>query len=407
MKMRRIISVLLVLSIVLLSMVGCANNDNDGNDIIKDVSQTNDADNYDVSIVIDGEEYAFPMLWSEFEKRGWYFPTRNVGVGVDGVYGYDVYQEDNSFEVTVANDDLYLTDITAYLCNYKSETAQWEDCMVAGLRMTTSSANGVDYCANDITLGLTTRYEVVEMFGEPNKEYSGKELYYLMEYDNMQNRKVVDYDDTNVVRSIEIVNVLANKFEDNSETIALSNEKYNVIPDKLSDNPYDFVFEVNSELYKWPITVSGLTDSGLYYADEDMLNDVISSRNSSEITISDNKNQTAEVDIYNFTDSAIKAKDCPITLLHLGYGSGVFKDFKIFNGYTYGSSKDEIREYLRDNGYEFYDLNDDSFEIFNGPYNDENYDNEDLVMILDFSEADTLKSVTIRANTYYYERLGK
>ena len=404
MKIRKIASVLLVLSIVLLSMVGCANNENEDIDFAEDISQTSDEYNYDVSVFIDGEEYAFPMLWSEFKERGWYFPTRNVGVGVDGVYGYDAYQEDNSFEATVANDNLYLTDIDAYLCNYKSESAQWEDCMVAGLRMTTSSANGLSYTANGITLGETTRYEVVEKFGEPAKKYSGNELYYLIEYDNMQNRMVLDYDENDVVREIEIVNVIANKFEDDSQTILLNNEKYNVIPDELSNNPYDFIFEINGNLYKWPITPSVLTDSGLYYADEDMLENVIASRKSAEITISDNNNQTAEIELYNFTDSAIKAKDCPIKSLNLGYGSGTFKDFKIFNGYTYGSSKDEIREYLRDNEYEFYDLNDDAFEILNGPYND---DSDDLVMILEFSEADTLKSVSIRANTYYFERLGE
>ncbi|MCI6244635.1 MAG: transposase family protein [Eubacterium sp.] len=395
--LKRFISILAIISLIfsICSMFSSCNTDEviDDEDYVDYQEENTDADNYDLSLTIGDYNYNLPVMWSDFENDGWTFTNRNVGVGASGVNGYHYDSIDNNIiSVEADNDSMYLSDIDLNLCNFKKATAQWEDCQVAGMDISLSDLNDVTLVVGGITLGLTTQYEVEEMYGSAAEGSNSGYKYYLMEYGNEENKMIVYYDDTNVVYRINFVNIVCNKFIDDSELVELGSE-YNVVPDYLSDDPFDYQFEINGDLYQIPVTPQAFLDNDGYSANDDELDQIVSSHSNATVSITYD-GRTTSLTVCNFTENAIKARNCPIKEIHMGYNCGAFRDFRIFNGFTYGTAEEDFMDYIHSLPNQDY--------IYDNTILSPQFD-EDIKWTYSFSDSDRLKDVSIYTTYNYYK----
>ncbi|MBR4086155.1 MAG: PT domain-containing protein [Lachnospiraceae bacterium] len=261
-------------------------------------------DLYDFQISIDGTVYQFPMWYEDFVALGWectedlstkltsnqYYPS--AVFTKDGVKFYvglanlsmNSVTLDKSMVYAIKLDDYYLKDNT------------WEFILAKG-----------------ITRGVSTKDDIIAAYGEPSDEYDGSN-YFKLTYDYDTYQEVVLYvsKETNTLNEIEIENMIELEGADNSVNPEVPDLVKNyVAPEALSENLYDFIINLEGNLYELPCPVSVFLENG-FTINENKSEMEIGSGDSGWVEFKYN-NMTYRTLVKNYADYATIAQNCFVT----------------------------------------------------------------------------------------------
>lgn len=302
-----------------------------------------------IKIEIDDTEYSFPMLVSDFHNLGWEYPYSEDFK----LPAYDSDKEYLEYQEKYKNSELGVIDIDVYVFNYSSESKYYSDCAVAGFKISERDFPTGNVSFYGLTIGRSTYNDVIETF-ENIVEDDGCYYYYFLEHDNKKHMIEFYFDDSNILSGLKIVNADINLFDEGDVKLRTVDDSFNVVPDSISNDLFDYQFMVNGDLYQMPVTPQALLDNNYDIPDAET---IISSGKSYELKVNYNGASTT-LFINNFSDGPAKAKDCPITSITLGYSDNVFRDFELSGDITMGTDPYYIVEYLISMG-----MNEDDIDL--------------------------------------------
>lgn len=224
---------------------------------------------YDYQIEIDGDVLQFPMYVSDLISLGWepevssYENANTDKLGAGYYESFTFCKGENRANIFVVNFDI----------NEKVAV----DCI----------ATGIDFCIYDIKDEKTEIYlpggiswnnstyeDVVAAYGTPSTDNAHEEMRYSTYTESTQNdiEFAFDLEKNNSIFSIEIRHFVAPEdFQQSEADLEYVPEyvKAYVTPTKVSDNPEDFIFMLDGDLYKLPCPVSEFEKNGWEVLEEE------------------------------------------------------------------------------------------------------------------------------------------
>ena len=215
-------------------------------------------DIYDFMIAIDDQIMVVPMYTVDLMSLGWKADKYSdldelIKPGYYSIYSFE--KGDTKISTSIMNWDI-------------NERAA-RDCVINQISISDLDAENAKLClANDITWDSTYE-EVVAAYGTPSYEhdvdgYSGVSRYTKFTDDIYKEIEIVFDMTNNKISSVSVENFeepegfVAGEVSDEIPAITAAY----VAPTKLSDDPDDFVVEIEGALYKFPCPVSEFTKNG-------------------------------------------------------------------------------------------------------------------------------------------------
>lgn len=208
---------------------------------------------YDFQFAIDGEVKSLPSRIQEWIRQGWEYPEEKQKAMLET----DSYIEG---EVLKQGEK----QLTVDLVNLEGKETQVMDCYVGGITLTYEKDGSVCQLPGGITLGKSSLIQVTEAYGTPTDEYSEKEeLYVTYEFGTYKKAELVFDTEEEILQKA----VLKNYKEPVSEEEEISRETPEEVtayetPQKLTENPADYIVSYGREMYEIPAPVSEFVKNG-------------------------------------------------------------------------------------------------------------------------------------------------
>lgn len=214
-------------------------------------------DIYSYQISINGDVIQFPIYVSDLINLGWE-PKSNSVADIDEPLGPSYYSnyyfEKNGVKVFI---DVMNWDVNEKIAR---------ECVGNGIKIDTHDAKGADVILpGGIDWKTATKEDIIAKYGTPSDEYESETRYSMTYETGIYNSVEISYDlKAGELYSIQIENYVEPagfaQSEVNTDVPAIT-AAY-VAPDKLSDDPEDFTFELAGALYELPCPVSEFTKNG-------------------------------------------------------------------------------------------------------------------------------------------------
>lgn len=216
-------------------------------------------DLYSFQVQIEGKVYEFPMAYQDFIDAGWKTDT-------NGDEELEAYQYGS-----ISVKQQYL-EIDAYVINLGINLATLSDCMVGGVafdKYQFEDAPEVEILfPGGLKFGEATREDLEAAYGAPYDEYEGSDYVELTyRFDSYQEWEFTIDNETGVVNEFDLMN-----FEEDEEANAAAAAEVSsdpteavlayVAPTEMSEDPLDYVFELEGDLYQLPAPVSAFIENG-------------------------------------------------------------------------------------------------------------------------------------------------
>lgn len=285
----RILSILMA-GILALSMLSCAA-------VAEETAVASDIRLTDITLSTGGKTYSFPISAAALANQGVNMP--DVSNLTEGLYYYRVDVDDgrNGFAVRVE----YLT---------STEDPYW----VTGVNMNSTDHAGA--CVNGMTLGQTTRGEIINALGADSKgcTYDGDELYYTAWNLNYNWHLGFDGNDaSSVLTSITAYSELVNVYGEVAATTAESAE----LPASSDMSFREFILA--GQHYAEGATVQDLMNNG-WVLPVAVAEDTVAARDGDVVQGAHlwlyNGSSLVKVDAFNYSDVECSYAECKINSIY-------------------------------------------------------------------------------------------
>lgn len=321
-------------------------------------------DIFDFQISIDGTVYQFPMWYSDFEALGWEYDGDPTQMLASNQYSVAEVWKKGDYQ------------IYAEFANMSMNMVPYSECMVAGITLDDFFMQGCDWeilLPGGIEYWKSDRDDIIEAYGEPDDEYDG-ELYWKLTYEVDFYREVnlYVYKDSNVLKEIEIENLVELEGMDNSidETVPGIVENYKA-PKRLSDDLYDYTVQLEGALYTLPCPVAVLFENGFTIDEENSVSEV-GAGDSGWVDLCYN-DEIMYVRVANLADYATIVDNCFVVNMHSDLLLQEF-DMEIAGNIRAGSSEEDLLEAIEGCQYDveetegstYYEIYDSGENIMDG-----------------------------------------
>lgn len=318
----------------------------------------------DFQIQIDGEVYAFPMMYEDFAAMGWEADEEEVQSELEP-YEYDM--------ISFSKDD---KKCTAYVLNLGMNNAAAADCIVGGVSIDHFDwelENGTVALPGGIVRGQADTASIEAAYGTPSDTYDG-ELYTELTYETDYNCSVTAYvyKESGVLEDIEVRNFTEPDGYDAgtvSEEVPADVLAY-VKPEALSSDLSEYQMELDGEVYAFPVPVSVLIEDGweLDTADSDS---EVRAHYYGWVTLRKGGQEISEIAV-NRESYATIPENCWIEGLEAG-GYSLDLEGALPGGIHTGMTEADFLKILDDGGVSYeVDDSSDSFKYY--VYNEQEYD---------------------------------
>lgn len=291
---------------------------------------------FDFQFSIDGEVYALPMWYEEFEDLGWYYEGDPDLKLASEDYDYDVFEKDGV--------ELWV-DVT----NYSINATKVKDCIVTGVEFDGYDLDDdtVIKFAKDIQLEVSTPDDIIAAYGEPSDIYEGsyRTYYYYYPDDDYYYYQEITFsfdNETGIFDRAEFSNEVE-EIDGFDNTLNLERpdflDNYEA-PTALSDDIYGTEISVDGDIYTLPCPVTEFYKNGYelqYYYDEDYL-----PAGQTYYCSLEKEGKELSVHIKNFSDYATSFDNCYV--VSVSYDSAYHGDiaYETAGGITIGMTEDEL-----------------------------------------------------------------
>ena len=214
---------------------------------------------YDFQFAIDGDVKSLPSRIQEWVEQGWEYPTEKQNATLET----DSYIEGETLKQGKKQ-------ITVDLINLEGQETKVMDCYVGGITLSYEKDGSIYQLPGGITLGKSPLTQVTEVYGMPTDEYSEKEeLYVTYEFGTYKKAELVFDTEEEILRKV----VLKNYRAPVSEEEEISKETPEEVtayeaPQKLTENPADYIVSYGREMYEIPAPVSEFVKNGWHIQEE-------------------------------------------------------------------------------------------------------------------------------------------
>lgn len=286
----------------------------------------------DFQISIDDRIYQVPMTYAKYVKAGW------------------AYQ--GAEESTVHPSQMLLSEwftkgqnqSLAYLTNFDVQDVTVSESYLGGLMIDLDYMKEEDtkvLLAEEIELGVSTREEVVEAYGEPTS-VKESETFPIVTYALDETSYVelgFDAEEGNVLSEIMMMHpVRPKKFEESEiveEDQSADDESEDVYeePEAMSEDLFDYTVTFAGDLYQLPAPVSAFVDRGWILVEEKSTL-VVAGKSTGAVTltrdgqtlwiqVSNDSEVDAPIETCQMTNLAANVKDCNVEMeiaggIHMG-----------------------------------------------------------------------------------------
>lgn len=208
---------------------------------------------YDFQFAIDGEVKNLPSRIQEWVEQGWEYPTEKQ----KGLLETDSYIEGETLKQGKKQ-------ITVDLVNLEGQETQIMDCYVGGITLTYEKGGSVYQLPGGITLGKSSLTQVTEVYGSPTDEYGEKEeLYVTYEFGTYKKAELVFDTEEEILCKVVLKNYRAPVSEEDEISKETPEEvaAYEA-PQKLTENPADYIVSYGREMYEIPAPVTEFVKNG-------------------------------------------------------------------------------------------------------------------------------------------------
>lgn len=289
----------------------------------------------DFQFAVDGVLWTLPSKIELWETGGWSLSTEDKDTELEA----ESYIEAKHFKKDK-------TEIMVELVNPETEKKSLKECFVGGITLEYKKDGPVYQFPCDVLMGETVLNEVLKKYGVPTDEYEEKEnIYVTYKYGIYKEAEFVFDIENEILLRVS----LKNYREPENETEEISDEepeevKQYKIPEKLSENPLDYIVSYDEQLYQIPAPVSKFVDNG-WKIQEDSSESYVKAGRHGYVTLEKN-GQILYAVVKNYAKNTVKAKDTFVTNL-----SGDFDVLKvpinIGKGIALGMSEEEMKAALR------------------------------------------------------------
>lgn len=285
-------------------------NDDSFSNIVSDYTEPDNIGDslFDYRVCICGTIYQLPMYVKDLISLGWR-PSKY----------YDIYEEIKSlttkgFTFEKNGYEMYIT-----VVNYDINQKQAIDCVVVAAKVEGICYDDMDIVdikmLNDIKWGQTKPNDIISLFGNPDSEYNSNDL----------TRKTLTYKE-------DIYNYIEFSFKGENELLLSGIEIDNYKepdgfvasepdrtyipkivatykkPSSLTDNPEDFIFELDGALYRLPCPVQEFVDNG-WKINEDESGDIVYGYDFEFVTLEKNGFKL-RIPAYNYYKNGTVIQNC-------------------------------------------------------------------------------------------------
>lgn len=353
-KIKRIIITMMAMALV----CGCSAN------IEKDVTTEETtqifAENpYLFQVKIDDYVYELPVWYEEFVNMGWVYDGNPEVFIPAGEYCFDrVFEKDGII-------------ISTQMANFSNSAKPLSECSITGIEFNYyyQGGNYTDvYFAGGLKFNTMTPDELIETYGRPtsaDKVYD----YYTIKYELNENRGYEFYFEMEkeILLSAQIYNLIELDGTDHSIQAEPAGSKvYDAempeyvkalqMPEKMSNNLFDYNFELNGNVLSLPCPVEEIIKSG-FNIEEDYENMVLSAGEFNTAVFVCNGREVVYC-IENLSEEPMPIQNCIVSSMKIS--SYMAKDIQLVfpGGITTESTKADVETFLNDYEYELNESND-------------------------------------------------
>lgn len=293
---------------------------------------------YSFKIRIDGEVYSFPMTYKEFTSHGWEL--------VDKIEQPDTITPNQTSLINFKKDK---SRILTFINNFDVNTKPVEDCYVCGISFERHDMKKIKVeLPCNIEFKKADADDIIDVYGEPTELISDDFMTALIYEEDINSYVQLGiYDEEETLSSVTIRNINPPKdFEFGNVVSKISDEvdKYSP-PEKLSNDPNDFVIKVGDDFYQLPIPINAFEDNG-WIIQEANSAQAIPAKTSDWVTLWKDDKSFASLAANN-SDNATIPSNCWVSQIS-SMDSEDNMPIKTFCGIKTGMGEDELIEVLED-----------------------------------------------------------
>lgn len=312
---------------------------------------------FDYRVYISGTIYQLPMYVTDLIGLGWR-PSK-----YEEIYKEIEPLKTKGFTFTKSGYEMYIT-----VANYDINQKQAIECVVA------TNIQGICYdemdkvdikMLNDIEWGLTKPEDVSRLFGNPDDEYNSDDLTKKkMTYkENTYNYVVFSFkgEEQLYLSGIEIKNYKEPDGFSTSEPDRTYIPKVVFMykkPSSLTDNPEDFIFELDGSLYWLPCPVQEFVDNGWTIIEKES-GDIVDGYDFDYVTIEKN-GVKLRTPAYNYYKNGTFIQNCFITSFSLQQYDlrKASMSATVLKKVSFNNIEEEIKSYLQSLQFDYYESED-------------------------------------------------
>ena len=299
---------------------------------------------YDYQISINGEIVQLPLYVEDLLAQGWEVKSNlsDLGTGMRPST-YDLYY------FTKGDTQIY-----ADVMNWDVNERPAGECVINGITIERNDAKDAEVeLPGGINWNTSTTEDVMAAYGTPSYENETSSLYFMRYEEGTRNEVEVRFE----VESGQIDKISLDNFTEPEDFVqgAVSTDVPELTamyqaPTAMSDDPADFIIEVDGALYQLPCPVSEFVNNGWEVVDGKS-EESIEGRGSGKVTLRKN-NFEFWTYVRNYDDNATAVENSFVTDFQLrDHDANV--SVKIAGGVEYHMDQDEAMKILEPMGYEF------------------------------------------------------
>ena len=314
------------------------------------------------TIAIWGDVYEIPEEYEDFTALGWeYTGSLSKEIAPESYSEGEVFEKDG-------------TKMTVDLANPDTTAKSIEDCVIGGIHIDTSTAEGQAFSVTlpgGIVLQDALLDEVQTAYGQAKDQYRGDGIIRLTyEYGIYQKITLSFLEDTEVLYGLDLQNMYTRAHKEQLENVsdeetpeAASYEA----PEADGTRINDFIIRYDDVLYHLPVPVSAFLEHGWKINEKESDAAVLNGKYG-YVTL-EKGSQKLFCTVHNYGSDATTVRNCFATTLY-GDLDTTKVPISVANGITLGISEDEFLKKAGDAKYEK-EENEDSNVTFYTFYTDE------------------------------------
>ena len=302
---------------------------------------------YDYQVSINGQILQLPMYVDDLLSLGWTLNKYSDSLDDTLKAGYyNLY--------TFEKDDLK---IRVDICNWDINAKPARECVVNGIDFYNTDLKGADVkLPGGIDVFASNHEDALAAYGDPSDEYESTILetnrvsYTYTEDYSRQVKISFNLSEGDIIDSVSIDNFIEPEgfVQGELSTDIPAIAAAYVAPTALSDNPEDYIFELDGALYKLPCPVSEFTKNG-WEVVESKSEDIIEGSGSGKVTLRKNNWEFWDY-VRNYDENATSVENCFLDAFEMrDHGAKV--KVKICGGVEYHNNLDEAFKILEPLGF--------------------------------------------------------